>query len=223
MRNTWRLGIVDVCVFASAALAQQYQMDLTGVGNGANVSGVYVSPYQGTISLGGSQIYSGYMICDDFNTESLLNQPWNATATNAANVNSNVKFFNVSYQGHTAQEEYDAVAWLANGLLQASNVDSWIAQTNFSFAIWDIFDGATTDPDGGAVSLITAAFNAVKNGYVGNNVTIFTPNPLNASQEFLVVNAPVAAPEPSSVALLAFDMVGALALIFFLRRRSVRP
>jgi hypothetical protein len=220
-RSVWTLGITGILVFASGVFAQNYTMDLTSVGDGANADGVYVSPYTGTITGNGVN-WSGYVICDDFSTESFLNTPWTATATNAASVNSSLKFANVSYQGHSAQDDYNAVAWLANGLLQASNVNSWTAQTNYSFAIWDIFDGASTDPSGGAAALITSAFNAVKGGYVGSNVAVFTPNPLSASQEFLVVNPPIATPEPSSVALLVIDLAVALGLIFFLRRRSVQ-
>ena len=60
------LGCSLVAV-APAALAQ-YTIDLTGVGNGTVADGVYVSPYQGTIT-GNGMSYSGYIICDDFYTD----------------------------------------------------------------------------------------------------------------------------------------------------------
>jgi len=44
------LGLSLIAV-APAAFAQ-YTIDLTGVGNGTVANGVYVSPYQGTISNG---------------------------------------------------------------------------------------------------------------------------------------------------------------------------
>src|SRR5450755_3820870 len=59
----------------------QYTMTLTGVGDGVVSNGVYVSPYQGTIQSAGNTVYSGYMICDDFTTESYLNTPWQAGAS----------------------------------------------------------------------------------------------------------------------------------------------
>src|ERR1700733_4179031 len=150
------LSITGFLIFASVGFAQ-YTMDLTGVGDATTADGVYVSPYDGTITPDGSAnpSYSGYMICDDFNTESFLNTPWSATATNAGNLNGNEKFTTSSgtYNGvaTTVQQNYDAVAWLANGLLAGSNVNNATAQINYSFAIWDIFNSSTpSDPDGGA-------------------------------------------------------------------------
>jgi hypothetical protein len=177
---------------AHTALSQTYNMDLTGVGNGTVAEGVYVSPYVGTISGNGFN-YSGLMICDDFNTESYLNTPWTATMTNAGALDGGGKFnfagtmtidgFNV-----TAQQAYDAAGWLANGLV--ANYTNTTAQTNYAFAIWNIFDGQQMNPSGGSLSLEQQAFNAALNqGYVASNVSVFTPNPVNSSQEFLVVRA----------------------------------
>jgi hypothetical protein len=185
------LGLSVMAVAPSAfALSPQYTMDLTGVGNATVADGVYVSPYQGTIT-GNGMNYSGYMICDDFNTESYLNAPWLASMTDAGGLNGSEKFPGPeTFDGYTytAQQAYNAAGWLANGLL--SNLNDPNSQVNYSFAIWDIFDGQQTDPNGGAMALESAAFSAVSNGYVASNVSVFTPTPLNASQEFLVVRAP---------------------------------
>jgi len=214
------LGIAGLLIFASVGFAQ-YTMELTGVGDGVVADGVYVSPYQGTISESGTQIYSGYMICDDFTDEASLDTDWYPTASNAGNVNG--QLFTGGYNTYTAQQAYDAVAWLANQLVLPSNVTDPTVQTNISFAIWDIMDGATTDPGGGAASLITTAFTNVTDGYVGSNVTVYTPSPrngpgYNASQEFLVVSTP----EPAAAAILGFDLLSALAGVFLLRRYRVR-
>lgn len=182
------LGLSLIAV-APAAFAQ-YTMDLTGVGNGTVANGVYVSPYQGTIT-GNGMNYSGYMICDDFNTESYLNAPWLASMTSADGLNGTEKFPGTeTFDGQTysAQQAYNAAGWLANGLL--NNVNNPTTQVDYSFAIWDIFDGQNTDPNGGAAALESAAFSAVSNGYVASNVSVFTPTPRIASQEFLVVRAP---------------------------------
>ena len=136
-----------------AAFAQTYNMDLTSAGNGTVADGVYVSPYVGTISGPGVN-YSGYMICDDFNTESYLNSPWTATATDAGALNGTEKFgSSVLFDGvtYSAQQAYNAAGWLANGLL--GNLSNSAVQTNYAFAIWDIFDGQNTDPSGGRGSL----------------------------------------------------------------------
>jgi hypothetical protein len=195
------LGL-GLLAFAPASFAQ-YNLDLTGVGNGTVADGVYVTPYQGTVQGNGVN-FAGYMICDDFNTESYLNTPWTATMTNAGALNGTEKFGSpVNFMGttYTAQQAYNAAGWLANGLLR--NLNNTTIQTNYAFAIWNIFDGQQTDPDGGAVALEQAAFAAVNpskgSGYVANNVSVFTPNPRNASQEFLVISS---APEidPASAA-----------------------
>ena len=200
------VGLLYLMQVAPPAHADSFTMELTGVGNGANAAGVYVSPYQGTITdnVTHTQIFNGYVICDDFNTESFLNAPWTAVATNAGALNGNEKF-QTSLSGYTVQQNYNAVAWLANNLLLPGNVTNWTTQTNYSFAIWDIMDGQTTDPDGGAQSLITDAYNAVTNGYVGSDVTVYTPTPnLNASQEFLVVRS---VPEPSTLLLFGTGLL----------------
>jgi hypothetical protein len=232
------LGIVGAAVFtATAALAQQYQMELTGVGDGVVSDGAYVSPYVGQIVqggtitggqiVGGTTLYTGYVICDDYTTQAYLNTPWKASETSAGALNGSQKFTAprpAGYAvGYTAQQDYDAVAWLANQLVLSQNVTNPTAQIDYSFAIWDIFDGYPTDPNhqGNVSNLISQAFAQVANGYAGTNVAVFTPNPLNATQEFLVVNSPVATPEPAETGLLLLDITAALVVVFLLRRKAI--
>ena len=205
------LGLITI---APAAFAQ-YSMTLTGVGNGQVADGVYVSPYQGTIT-GNGMSYSGYMICDDFYTDSFLNSSWSASMTNAGALDGTEKFpSTVTFDGntYTAQQAYDAAGWLANGLL--ANPSDTNSQVNFSFALWDVLDGQRTDPNGGAAALEASAFAAASNGYVANNVSVFTPRPLNASQEFMVVSPRLQAPEidPTSLASGLTLLLGGLAVV----------
>jgi hypothetical protein len=193
---------VGLLAVAPASFAQNYSMDLTGVGNGTVADGVYVSPYVATIS-GPGMSYSGFVICDDFNSEAYLNTPWIATMSSAGALNGTQKFgqapgSTISFGGssYTIQQAYNAAGWLANGLL--ANLSNSNVQTNYAFAIWDLFDGQSTDPDGGAQALETAAFAAASSGtnpYVAGNVSVFTPSAANSTselrntQEFLVVHA----------------------------------
>lgn len=226
-----------VLVFASVGFAQ-YTMDLTGVANDQNWGGAYVSPYEGTIFDAGSPIYSGYIICDDYTTDISTSTPaWNVTPSNADSVVSTDKFYDggngpaADYAaGYTVQEDYNAIAWLANGLL--ANLSNSNLQIDYSYAIWEIMDpGLTTlngqsanGPDSGVSTLITDAFNAVKNGPVYTNVTVWSPNPLDASQEFLVVGGPpVATAEASLPATLAVSLLSFAGVVFLMRRRLVRP
>jgi hypothetical protein len=200
----------------------QYAMNLTGVGNGTVANGVYVSPYQGTIT-GNGMSYSGFMICDDFNTESYLNAPWVASMTSAGTLNGTEKFPGTEMFGgstYSAQQAYNAAGWLANGLL--NNLNDPNKQVNYSFAIWNVFDGQQMDPNGGALALESAAFSAVSAGYEASNVSVFTPTPRDASQEFLVVSPPMQAPEidPASVASGLTLLLGGLAVAR--GRRAVR-
>jgi len=206
---------------APAAFAQ-YSMDLTGVGNGTVANGVYVSPYQGTIT-GNGMSYSGYMICDDFYTDSYLNAPWSASMTSAGALDGTEKFPGTeTFDGSTysAQQAYNAAGWLANGLL--NNLDDPNSQVNFSFAIWNVLDGQQTDPNGGAAALEAAAFSAVNNGYVATNVNVYTPRPLNSSQEFLVVSPPMQAPEidPASITSGLTLLLGGVAVARGRRAKS---
>jgi hypothetical protein len=215
------LGLSLISVAPSAFA--QYTMDLTGVGNGAVANGVYVSPYQGTIT-GNGMTYTGYVICDDFYTDSYLNSPWTASMTGAGALDGSEKFPGTeTFDGttYTAQQAYDAAGWLANGLM--NNLSDPNSQVNYAFAIWNVFDGQQTDPDGGALALESAAFAAVSNGYVATNVSVYTPRPLNSSQEFLVVSPPMTAPEidPASIASGLTLLFGGLTVLRG-RRKTAR-
>ncbi|MGO4884467.1 MAG: hypothetical protein ACLP59_27150 [Bryobacteraceae bacterium] len=226
------LAIGGFLAFAPAGFAQTYNMELTGVGNSNSYGDVYVSPYWGTVQGNGVN-YTGYMICDDYTDESNLYQNWNATATNAGSLNGSELF-----TGPNAQKNYDAVAYLANQLMTSPNYTTYADQVDYSFAIWDIMDSnLDTYPDvyGAPTteSLISNAFTAVADGYVGTNVTVFTPSPNNGpgnspSQEFLVVGGGpnggplVQTPEPASAAILGLDLLSALGVVLLVRRYRVQ-
>ena len=212
-----KLKVILGCtlIAVTPAAFAQYTVDMTGVGNGTVANGVYVSPYQGTIT-GNGITYTGYMICDDFYTDSYLNAPWSASMTSAGALDGTEKFPGAeAFDGSTysAQQAYNAAGWLANGLL--NNLNDPNSQVNYSFAIWNVFDGQQMDPSGGALALESAAFSAVNNGYVATNVSVLTPRPLNASQEFLVVSPPMQAPEidPASLASGLTLLLGGLAVL----------
>lgn len=226
------LAGVGLLAIAPATFAQNYSMDLTSVGTGTVADGVYVSPYVGTIN-GPGMSYTGYMICDDFNSEAYLNTPWIASMSNAGALNGTQKFAGlISFEGsqYTIQQAYNAAGWLANGLV--ANVGS-TAQTDYAFAIWDIFDGQSTNPscvgnqatnpNCGALKLEAQAFAAASsktNAYVASNVSVFTPNKANPTQEFLVVHA---APEvdPTLTASAISLLLGGVLVLRGRRKLSV--
>jgi len=218
------LSIVGLLVFASVGFAQQYQVSYNGTvnNNTYTVDGldVYISPYEGTITQNGVNVYKGPMICDDFVTDLTSSQqngtPWSANATNTAALNGDEAFSNQSGYGaydygsnvyDTLQQDYNAAAYLATELLGLDLTDSttYDSQVDLSLAIWEIFDptlrgtagssglGTVANPDPVQAD-INAAFIAVKNGpaYTNgyNSVDAFGPIPSGASQEFLVANGP---------------------------------
>jgi len=208
-------------------------MNLYGTYNGqsAVIGGedVYVSPYTATIYSGSTQVFNGSIICDDFATNIPLPYTWTATATNAADVNASDKFYdggNGPLAGYTAQEDYDAAAYLANELIANLSTISYDEQADISAAIWDIFDPSleSTGVDGNAITTyLNPALTAAVGGYEGSNVTVFTASPPTGSQEFLVVNGPqVPTPEPAAAAILGFDLLSVLGIAFLFRRYRVR-
>lgn len=230
-RNICLLVIGGFLAFAGRAYPQ-YTMELTGLGDKTLSDGEFVGPYEGSIwsgaytgtaPVGAPNVYSGYIICDDLSDPTPPLTNWNAAATNAGSL-TGTELFQGGYESYTASQAYDAVAWLANQLILPANVTNPTAQTNYQYAIWDIMDGASTDPDGGASALILQAFNEVVNDdYVGSNVTVYSPSPnlgvgSDVAQEFLVVNTP----EASTPLLLAVDVLGFLGLFGLLRRRMLR-
>ena len=221
------VSIVAVLCFAPLALAQ-YSMTLTGANpNGFSNGGVYVSPYTATITNGATTVYNGYVICDDYATESLLNSTWDVNVSPVSPLNGTEKFSipNSTYYDATksAQDDYDAAAYLAVQLL--ANMNNYNLASAYSYAIWTIFDSAALSHYVGTQSdvtnLITDAFAQTASGYNGPNVMVYSPVPSSASQEFLVVQT-VQTPEPSTLVNLAFDLTALLGVIFVVRRRMLR-
>jgi hypothetical protein len=211
------LVAIAVLGFAPSAIADQCNpddancMELTSVGNGDYLGPAYVGPYVATIA--GSKNVD--VICDDFSTDSFLNTPWTFTTETAANI-SGAKF--QSY-GAAAYEE---VAWLAeqlqyNPVGACAGLTTSNCQGDIQYAAWSIFDHS-------ALSYISGDDLATANQLVldaasheADNIafTIYTADPLNSSQEFIVLT-----PEPPALALLGVDLCGVIGAVFFFMRRG---
>lgn len=216
-------GIAGAVCFTGGAIAG-VNMTLTGVGTGYAMGGVYVSPYVASIAG-----VSAYVICDDFTTDVSVGDTWSANQYSLSDVGSSgpQKFTTPDWSPYTIQQEYDAAAILAEDVM--ANMWNSTLAGEYSFAIWTLFDPAAINGYGGnsltgsqqsAVnSFRTAALTqAASGGASGLNVAIYTPNPLNASQEYLVVNTP----EASLPATLGVELSALVGLIFLMRRRLVR-
>lgn len=217
------------CFAVSFAFGQQQvAMDLTGV-NGQSYAGVYTSPYQATINGVATTV-----ICDDFGTESSINETWNAYVTSVNGVTSPYAKFsgaNVTQASVSTQQAYDAVAALATEILSLNPSSSQAIE--LSFAIWDIFDYSGVNswlntPSYGVSSTFINdvnldALNALDATYTAgaySNVYIYSST-TGSPQEFIAVG-PVSSPEPSTIAILVVDMFAVGALILLVRRRALR-
>lgn len=218
------LEVAALLCFASSAFGTQ--MQLTGVGDGYVMGGVYVGPY--TAMVGGVPTE---VICDDFTTDISVGMSWTADMNTLSQVTGSgpQKFTTPDWQGYTIQNEYAAAALLAEQLMQPSNMNNPALAGYYSYAIWTIFDPSAVNGYAGNAltptqvnqvdALRTSALADASGGQApSGSVTLYTPNPLRASQEFLVVSTP----EPPAPATWAIDLLALAAVVYLMRHRMVR-
>jgi hypothetical protein len=185
-----------------------------------------------------------YVICDDFTTDVSINTPpWQAIGTNVAALqgettpNNTLKFDHGSGSAAAAVQifDYTVAAYLAVEIMQAKAAGDVTKEGRLSFSLWGLFDPTVYSPTLGwgplsghwvtgsdltyANQYLTDARNAVLSQGLTpanySNVTIYSPTPQSASQEYLVVRMA----EPSFLALLGIDLLAVVGLILFVRRR----
>ena len=208
-------------LFASSAT-----MQLTGV-QGPAMGGVYTSPYTALIGPGGESLaqlqqdgISTPIYCDDFLTDVGIGQFWQAGVTNMSalsGISSPLQSlkFDTGVAAQQQQQDYMAVAYLAEQIAATDQSTSAGKTTagQLSFALWAVFDAAALNNLGSidhsaASQDITDARSAVVSDDPNqfSNVEIYTPTPLNASQEYIVVRS---VPEPATLSLMGLGLFGA--------------
>jgi hypothetical protein len=125
---------------------------LLNAGSGANLAGVYTSPYNGTVSSSSPTIP---VICDDFSDESYVPETWTAYVTSLSSINSGTadtsvlrwqpSTINTLYgttPGLSQAQAYDAAAILAIDILTTniSTPAGLQTQEDLSYALWGLFD-----------------------------------------------------------------------------------
>ena len=195
------------------ANATEVSLELSGV-QGSSMAWVYTDPYQLKISNAGQVLTqpdqfssiptTPYAFCDDYRTDTYLNEVWQGHETNMSQLSgissplSTLKF-DTSASAQKQQQDYMATAWLAEQIV-AINQSTSAGRTQageMSFALWSIFDSGRYGAFNGLSWQERKAANHYDNlayqsitGLSPNaflNVNIYTPDPLTASQEFLVV------------------------------------
>jgi hypothetical protein len=247
MQKSWYLVGAAMLLATCPLLASPptVTFNLTGVGSGANLGGVYTSPYSGNIN-GASTIP---VICDDFADDSYVPESWTAYVTQLSSIlsetstDSTLKWASgwngtgpMSPQELTQVQAYGAAALLAIDILTSSG----LTQEEYSYAMWELFDpidasAALPSADQSTVqSFVQTAVSEATGGNLsaylnGATVTIYSYDTgaqgggcpgtgCPQPQEFITVSMA----EPPSSALLGFDLLAVGGLIFISRRRLTR-
>ena len=189
-------------------------LTLTGV-SGNLYGDIYTAPYYISVNRGPAVP----MMCDDDRTDISIGDSWTADsyALTAANL-GDLKFADEG-SASTMLNDYEEAAWIESGVMKGS-----INPADGNAAVWSLFDsGFNTSLDHADVETILAnAQTAVNSGKLNfSGITIYTPNPLNSSQEFIygtVCNQPSGAPEPATCAMIGGGLI--LLVVIGRRRRS---
>ena len=157
MQKSWYAVAValTLLLLATSPLVAQpttATFNLTGVGSGASLAGVFTSPYTGTINGSSSPIP---VICDDFADDSFVPEQWTAYVTSLSTLTSSTDTYlkwgttgpvtgsdTVNSWSLTQTQAYDAAAVLAIGII--SSTGDVTLQQEYSFALWELFDSNST-------------------------------------------------------------------------------
>jgi hypothetical protein len=166
---------------------------------------IYVGPYSINVTGGGTV----QLVCDDYVTETSLNEVWKANVLPWSQV-SQAEFYNTT----AGLQGYEAVASLTE--MMFANLSNPTLVTEIHYAIWAIFTpSAMSSPgyDAEAKILHDTALTQTYNSSDFSFITIYDPAPGYTAQEFL------GTPEPASMMLFG---TGLLVIGAAIRRRRAR-
>jgi hypothetical protein len=170
MQKSWYVVLVAIALMflGTGPLAAQTPASfyLNSAGSGANLAGVYTSPY--TAQINGYPTIN--VICDDFSDDSYVPETWNANVTSLSTLASGTQtdlkwlntagsFINVDGYSLNQAEAYTVAALLSYDILENSGPTQVQAQEDYSFALWGLFDPGTSSDPGAFTQLISAGDN----------------------------------------------------------------
>lgn len=182
-------GIANAAVAATAA-----SVELTGIGDSQVRDGAYAGFYE--LKVDGLDILA---MCDDRLTEVSIGDTWMANSFTFADIQAGapVKF------ASSGVEKYSQVGYLFNILKDSSASD----QADFNLAIWEIMTPGSTTLNSTALAYYNdATSGAYDNFNFGGIMGVLTPDPVNASQEYLFKISAV--PIPAAVWLFGSGLLG---------------
>jgi hypothetical protein len=187
----------------TTAMAGTVTLEFTGTeGNTYSNGSVDAYAYPYFVQVVGTSTPALAMMCDDAATEISQGQSWTANTYSLTDLDlNNLKF---STDGLTTYEE---AAVIFTGV-----VNGTIAAGDGNAAVWDLFDPgfvtASSPDDAQIVNIISTAQTEVAAGGLDySGITVYTPTPAGASQEFLSGEV-TATPEPASYALFGGGLLG---------------
>jgi len=199
----------------AAVSAQAGTVAMGFIGAEGNQSGgVYTFPYDFTIN--GIGTYQ--LMCSSFNQHIVNGDQWTATVMNVANLDTNTVLV-LESPAAGVQGYLEASYLFLQGVTALNNSNS-DPEGLYNWAVWDLLTGQ--DVSGGALSAgdeaqVQAYLAAAVTAGPGltpaqfSDVVIYTPTDMSASgpQEFFGFDTPVeTVPEPGTVALVGFGVVG---------------
>lgn len=199
--------LIGAALFTSSASAGNLTLKITSQFGSGSYDGAAAAPYVLSVTDSHGHNNSVLAACDDYNTHIEYNDPWSGIAftLSAANL-SNLKF---SSAGLFAYEE---AAVIFTDLKKTPSLD-----VAGSVAIWSLFAPGSVDIAsvfGAQAELDHAHALVAAGGLDYSGITIYTPTPLGASQEF-ITGSVTPTPEPTTYAMMG----GGLILLGWARRR----
>jgi hypothetical protein len=216
MQKSWYAvgAALALVLLATSPVAAQTQVafELNSPGSGANLAGVYTSPYTGTIN-GGSTVP---VICDDFADESYVPETWTAYETSLSSMISGAANTSVlKWQPSTLEElygtpglsqvqAYEVAAVLSIDILFGSATGS-TAQEDYSYALWGLFDPCGNGTNGTSPTSCLSGTPATS-GDLGAFGQLETYSPSNLSAAETDLSTAIAAVTSGSANLSNYDV-----------------